>query len=295
MKIFISWSLPRSKAVAAALKDWLSLVILVSKPYMSAEDIDKGTLWSGKILDELESTDIGISCVTPENLQRPWLSFEAGAIAKRVGRARVIPFLFGMDKKDVPADHPLFLFQGTTYDQADVVQMIGSIVDASDTPSFDRKTVEHLANLLWPQLKAQLDAVAANPDLRPHSAPPQHSQQEMIEEILELTRSQQRVLREMSTVQERAASHTERSSAYPDAPPWARIPGGLHFSNLDDLESWLRKREVYENIRARGYEQIRRFLHQARADGLGSQHMHITLESDAKGRDLTITTDNLAS
>jgi hypothetical protein len=55
----------------------------------------------------LEGTDDGIVSVTPENLNVPSLSFEAGAIAKRVGQGRATPFLFGMPKLDVPAGNPL--------------------------------------------------------------------------------------------------------------------------------------------------------------------------------------------
>lgn len=57
-------------------------------------------MWAAEILTQLDVTNIGIICVTPENMGRPWLSFEAGALAKRIGTARVVPFLFGMTKND---------------------------------------------------------------------------------------------------------------------------------------------------------------------------------------------------
>jgi hypothetical protein len=47
--IFISWSKPRGKAAALALREWLPLVLQAAKPWMSDKDIDKGTVW----LDEL--------------------------------------------------------------------------------------------------------------------------------------------------------------------------------------------------------------------------------------------------
>lgn len=43
MKIFISWSGPKSGAVAKALREWLPLVVNAFEPFLSSDDIDKGT------------------------------------------------------------------------------------------------------------------------------------------------------------------------------------------------------------------------------------------------------------
>jgi len=42
MKVFISWSVQRSAAVADALRYWLPKVIQALEPWMSADDIEKG-------------------------------------------------------------------------------------------------------------------------------------------------------------------------------------------------------------------------------------------------------------
>lgn len=42
MKIFISWSGTRSRAMAVALRNWLPDVVQAFKPFMSEEDIEKG-------------------------------------------------------------------------------------------------------------------------------------------------------------------------------------------------------------------------------------------------------------
>ena len=189
-RMTVAEPLPRSQRVALALKNWLKLVIQTSEPYVSASDIDKGAMWSSEIFAELESTDVGIVCVTPENLQRPWISFEAGAVAKRVGHARVMPFLFGMDKSGIPANHPLFLFQSTTYDRADVQQMMLSLGKAGNLPVGMMDTIEQLSELLWPRLQAELDGIAKDPELQ-QPAKDHPSQNEMVAELLQLTRAQQ--------------------------------------------------------------------------------------------------------
>lgn len=68
MKVFISWSGPRSKAVAEALRDWLPDVMQALKPWVSSEDIRKGKQWNLELTRELEGTHVGVICLTPENL-----------------------------------------------------------------------------------------------------------------------------------------------------------------------------------------------------------------------------------
>jgi hypothetical protein len=45
MKIFVSWSGKRSKAVAELMSDWLKCVIQASQPWISTRDIDRGAIW----------------------------------------------------------------------------------------------------------------------------------------------------------------------------------------------------------------------------------------------------------
>ncbi len=71
MKAFISWSGPRSKAVAEALHDWLKEAVQSVDPWISSEDIRKGKRWSIQLAQQLESTQVGVICLTPENLTAP--------------------------------------------------------------------------------------------------------------------------------------------------------------------------------------------------------------------------------
>lgn len=64
MKVFISWSGDTSHRVAKIFRDWLPSVIQSVSPYVSSEDIDKGSRWSTDIADELDESTYGILCVT---------------------------------------------------------------------------------------------------------------------------------------------------------------------------------------------------------------------------------------
>src|SRR5689334_3268326 len=81
--IFISWSGDRSKAVALALREWLPMVIQSVDVWMSETDIAKGSRSMLEVMQKLSAADFGLICLTPENQLRPWILFEAGAIAKQ--------------------------------------------------------------------------------------------------------------------------------------------------------------------------------------------------------------------
>jgi hypothetical protein len=55
MKVFISWSGPRSQAIAQTLHTWLKDVIQTLDPWISVEDIDKGQQWGRSLAEELEA------------------------------------------------------------------------------------------------------------------------------------------------------------------------------------------------------------------------------------------------
>jgi hypothetical protein len=78
MSVFICWSGERSFAVAKAVQELLEAN---GVPVFLSDEIEKGTAWFASILDRLRRAKAGIVCLTPENLQSPWMHFEAGALA----------------------------------------------------------------------------------------------------------------------------------------------------------------------------------------------------------------------
>ena len=93
MKVFLGWSGEVSHDVALALHSWLPRVIQVVRPYVSSEDIAQGARWSAAIAAELGTSNFGIICVTKENVNSPWINFEAGALSREIDKSRVSPFL----------------------------------------------------------------------------------------------------------------------------------------------------------------------------------------------------------
>src|SRR5215211_6657068 len=107
MLVFISWSGPRSRAIAEALENWLAKVIQAVEPWIS-QDIDKGLRWGTEIADRLEQSKVGIICLTKSNLDAKWIHFEAGAISKTKD-GYVCTLLIDVKPSDV--EQPLAQFQ----------------------------------------------------------------------------------------------------------------------------------------------------------------------------------------
>lgn len=65
MDIFVSWAGRDSHAVALLLRQWLPEVLPFVRPWVSSEDIRKGTRWSDELWGRLQKTSYSIVCLTP--------------------------------------------------------------------------------------------------------------------------------------------------------------------------------------------------------------------------------------
>lgn len=197
MKVFISWSGEESHQVGLIFRDWLPSVIQNVDPYLSSEDIDKGVRWSTDISKELEKSAYGIICVTKTNLEAPWLNFEAGALSKSFEKSRVSPFLFGVKRVEVKG--PLLQFQSTTYEKKDILKLLQSINSADETACLDEARLEEVFKVWWPSLKEKLDELLKKKQgagkKTASSEEDKGPSPEILEEILELVRTQQKLLR----------------------------------------------------------------------------------------------------
>ncbi len=238
MKVFISWSGEFSHRVALVLRDWLPSVIQIIEPYVSSEDIDKGARWSTDISKELEESSYGILCVTKDNLEAPWLNFEAGALSKSFDKSRVSPFLFGVKRSEVKG--PVLQFQSTIYEKDDIKKLLSSINSACDTGGLDEARLEAVFNVWWPKLEEDLNAL-----LKEQPTPPEQDDKtesatsessEILEEILDLVRSQQKILNDPEQLlpPQYVSSVVRRSQRYLHSSPVMRDLK-VHWEELNEL------------------------------------------------------------
>ena len=177
MKVFISWSGKRSQSLAQSLRDWLPLVLHYVEPWVSESDIAAGDRWAQAIAGELEASNFGIICITPENLNAQWVLFEAGALAKSMQEAKVIPLLFGLEFSDVTG--PLAQFQAKKVEQEGLSEVIHAINCVADDKAPDDRT-KQLFSALWPKFEEALNDIPEQAPTEQHSRP--HT--EILEELV---------------------------------------------------------------------------------------------------------------
>lgn len=193
MKLFLSWSGNTSHRVARILRDWLPSVIQAVRPYVSSEDIDKGARWSTDIAAELEQSSYGIICITRENVEAPWINFEAGALSKSIDKSHVTPFLFRMKRSEVQG--PLLQFQSVIYERDELLKLVQSINRRLEEA--ERLSEEHLQRTFevwWPRLQQEFEQISERTESKRENSSEIKENSEILEEILELVRSQQRLL-----------------------------------------------------------------------------------------------------
>ncbi len=159
--IFISWSGLPSKHVASALRTWLPDVIQSARPWMSDSDIDKGSRGIEEISKALDTIEVGISCLTFENLNAPWILYEAGAMSKRIGtKSRLCTYLLaGLGQEHVPP--PLGMFQHTRSDKEDTRRMLKSINSGINEEPLSDSSLERAFEKNWPDLEQSIREMPA--------------------------------------------------------------------------------------------------------------------------------------
>lgn len=197
VKLFIGWSGETSLRVAEIVKEWLQSALHGVQPFVSADDIDKGSHRFITLLRELEDSRFGLLCLTRENLTSPWLNFEAGALSKSVGKGRVAPLLFGVDKRDVVG--PLLHFQATDFDSKDLFKLYASLNNACDRPLVDvvlRRSFE----TWWPVLDGQISELSLNTD---SEVSQKVDSIDLLNEILVLLRGQEKAMANLAAANAR--------------------------------------------------------------------------------------------
>ncbi len=192
MKVFISWSGEMSHKAALALEEWLPQVINAAKPFVSSEDIEKGQRWNSELEKELEQSDFGIVVLTPENINRPWLNFEAGALSKKLGqnKARVCPLLLNLNHSDLTDSCPLKQFQATKVEKNDFLRLLKSVHNVIDEKSLTEQQLEKSFSKWWPDIENKLKEVinTIEEGMTFVEFDKQTKEEKMLDELLGLTR-----------------------------------------------------------------------------------------------------------
>jgi hypothetical protein len=185
MDVFISWSGGQSKQVAEALYHYLPLIINAIKPWLSSADIEAGARWAIDVADKLQQSKAGIICLTPTNLESIWIHFEAGALAKTLENTFVCPYLLGIDPSNVKG--PLTQFQAKRANEEDTLRLIETLNTALGDSGLKPEQLVEAFSVWWPKLSEKLEEIHEG-----EPTPKKRSTEDMLEELLELARTQAR-------------------------------------------------------------------------------------------------------
>jgi hypothetical protein len=159
MRVFLSWSGGRSRAVAEAFGQWLGLAIQAVDPWMSP-DIRKGARWMEALEEALADSKVGVFFVTKATLASPWLHYEAGALSR--SKDTLICCLLIDVSAEALQFLPLEQFQVTTLLESDLRKLLAAINDAvagvSERNLSETRLNEAFDNS-WPKLRDSLEAI----------------------------------------------------------------------------------------------------------------------------------------
>lgn len=186
MKVFISWSGEKSKAVGTLLKDFISMVIQAVNPIISTHDIREGSVWYNEIHGHLGDECIGVLCLTQENKDNPWMLFEAGALARSIDASRVAPFLIDLKPTDIIG--PLAQFNNFIHKKKSIRKLIQTINASLECEALDHNRLEMAFETYWTEFHTKFEQIKDHPDYQEEAAPPRDTN-DILSELLTTVRT----------------------------------------------------------------------------------------------------------
>ncbi len=159
MRVFISWSGALSHKIASSLRDWIPSVLQAVEPWLSSQDIAPGARWISEVSEQLAAVEVGIICLTAENLKSSWLNFEAGAISKQVQGARVCIYAIDLAPNDISG--PLAQFQISKSTPEDTLGLLRVLNAKLGPQALKEERLKRSFEVWWPTLEAQLAGAVA--------------------------------------------------------------------------------------------------------------------------------------
>lgn len=156
MKIFISWSGEHSKVIATNVYEFLKENIQATDPWISTDDIGKGQNWMNDLMLGLESSHMGIFCLTDSNLNSKWMLFEAGLVAA-VSKRKINTILYNIKPENISP--PLSLFNHTTFEKEDFRKLLLQINQLSKEFSENKltdKTLDKIIDKNWDDFEKKI-------------------------------------------------------------------------------------------------------------------------------------------
>jgi len=131
----------------------------------------------------LSSSNVGILCLTKDNIENPWILFEAGALSKNFDKANVCTILFNLETSDLTG--PLTNFQATRFNKDDFKKLVVTINNTGNELKLEGDTLDDVFEMWWPQLEEKVNKIL---QAEIKTTQKKRPERDLLEEILELCR-----------------------------------------------------------------------------------------------------------
>lgn len=188
MNLFLSWSGQLSQQISTILYKFIPCMLQGVNIFMSDHDLESGSRWSIELAKELDESNFGIICLTHENMNNPWILFEAGALTKHID-GRVCCLL--LDKlKPTDIVGPLAQFQNRLFNNKDFLSLMKDVNESSKNP-IPINQLTMIFDQWWPNLDEEIRLAYESMPKRLKQKP-QRNPNELLEEILRSIRNLER-------------------------------------------------------------------------------------------------------
>lgn len=193
MRIFISWSGERSRLVGELFSNWIKCVLQAVEPWISSNDIDRGSIWFTEINDKLREVSIGILCLTKENKDKPWILFEAGALLKGLSTNRVCTLLIDLEPQDIK--DPLAQLNHSLPDKEGIKKLVNTLNIALGERRLQDKVLDDVFETYYPKFQSEFEKILADvPETTPQV---ERNQNDILYEILNGVRGLEKRVRSL--------------------------------------------------------------------------------------------------
>jgi len=168
------------------------------RPFMSKHDLESGTRWGQQLAAQLETSHFGLFCLTPTNLNSPWLLFEAGALTK-MAQGKACGILFG-DVSPGDVTGPLSQFQHRAFDYEGIRELFTDLNNSSSS-SLGESQLRTVFEKFWPDLEQECMQIASQTPADNGDAPPREVA-DVLNDLVVAVRDMERSLASMAALRD---------------------------------------------------------------------------------------------
>lgn len=156
-------------------------------PWLSDVDIQAGDRSMEEIRSKLDDCGFGIIVVTSENMEKPWLNFEAGALSKSFGdaKSRVVPLLVNINEM-YQLKGPINQFQAVMLNKVGMAKLCDTI---ALTIGLELGPTRARFEWAWPDLDAGIERAKEIAGDQPEL--PDVNEKELLRDLYSMVRSLQ--------------------------------------------------------------------------------------------------------